>query len=223
MTRPFLRPALLLGLTFLLGFLSMGIQLVATRLLAPDFGSSIIVWAYLISTFLFAFSAGSMLGGWICRTPGVIRMGPVLLIAALAMIGFAIIAFAGKILIVTFSDSCSEQVALFLSCAALFILPIASISTLPPVSIQALSQSGISSGLASGLVYGISTIGNIAGVMVTSFFLIPHFGISNLLLLWFVVSVIELSIFCYLLSRPVQIPKPIRAPRPEGVEYAHES
>ena len=46
-----------------LGILSMGFQLLASRLLNPHFGSSIIVWAWLISTFLAAFSAGSMVGG----------------------------------------------------------------------------------------------------------------------------------------------------------------
>ena len=45
-----------------LGILSMGFQLLASRLLSPHFGSSIIVWAWLISTFLAAFSLGSMLG-----------------------------------------------------------------------------------------------------------------------------------------------------------------
>src|SRR5215204_2242219 len=48
-----------------LGILSMGFQLLASRLLNPHFGSSIIVWAWLISTFLAAFSIGSMVGGWI--------------------------------------------------------------------------------------------------------------------------------------------------------------
>ena len=48
-----------------LGILSMGFQLLASRLLNPHFGSSIIVWAWLILTFLAAFSAGSMVGGWI--------------------------------------------------------------------------------------------------------------------------------------------------------------
>ena len=48
-----------------LGILSMGFQLLASRLLNPHFGSSISVWAWLISTFLAAFSAGSMIGGWL--------------------------------------------------------------------------------------------------------------------------------------------------------------
>lgn len=45
------------------GFLSMGFQLVATRVVAPYFGASLIVWAFVISTFLAAFSLGAFLGG----------------------------------------------------------------------------------------------------------------------------------------------------------------
>jgi predicted membrane-bound spermidine synthase len=56
-----------------LGVLSMGFQFAASRLLNPHFGSSIIVWAWLISTFLAAFSIGSMLGGWISNLPTAAR------------------------------------------------------------------------------------------------------------------------------------------------------
>jgi len=57
---------ILLGI-FALGYFSMGFQVVGSRLLAPHFGSSFIVWAFLISTFLAAFSTGSMFGGWVSR------------------------------------------------------------------------------------------------------------------------------------------------------------
>ncbi len=60
-------------LVVVLGILSMGFQLLASRLLNPHFGSSIIVWAWLISTFLLAFSLGSMLGGWISCQPAARR------------------------------------------------------------------------------------------------------------------------------------------------------
>src|SRR5205807_9354739 len=53
---------LLFILVFLLGMLSMGLQLVASRVLAPFFGSSVFVLASLITTFLAAFSSGSFIG-----------------------------------------------------------------------------------------------------------------------------------------------------------------
>ena len=75
-----------------LGILSMGFQLLASRLLNPHFGSSIIVWAWLISTFLAAFSTGSMVGGWISNlAPGPRRRGQ-LTGAFLAIVTLAIAA-----------------------------------------------------------------------------------------------------------------------------------
>ena len=67
-------------IVIILGILSMGFQLLGSRLLNPHFGSSIIVWAWLISTFLAAFSLGSMLGGWISNLEaGARRRGQVAL------------------------------------------------------------------------------------------------------------------------------------------------
>ena len=47
----------------------MGLQLVASRVLAPFFGSSIFVWASLITTFLAAFSTGSFIGAAVSTKP----------------------------------------------------------------------------------------------------------------------------------------------------------
>src|ERR1700733_13347652 len=65
---------ILFVLVFCLGMLSMGLQLVASRVLAPFFGSTIFVWATLITTFLAAFSAGSFTGALVsARSPAAQR------------------------------------------------------------------------------------------------------------------------------------------------------
>jgi hypothetical protein len=45
----------------------------------------------------------------------------------------------------------------------------------------------------------VSTLGNIAGVMLTAFALIPHFPVSTLLLIWLVVAVVSLAALLRLL------------------------
>ncbi len=60
---------LLFSLVFCLGMLSMGLQLVALRVLASFFGNSIFVWASLITTFLAAFSTGSFIGAVVSAKP----------------------------------------------------------------------------------------------------------------------------------------------------------
>jgi len=187
-----------------LGVLSMGFQLLASRLLSPHFGSSIIVWAWLISTFLAAFSLGSILGGWNSnRAPAPRRTGQ-WLGAALAIGSLALTAFAARPLLdrieVAFPDL---STGLPVSCAGLFFLPVTALSTFGPQCVQFLAARGTPPGKASGIVYGVSTLGNIAGVMLTAFALIPHYPVSTLLYVWLGVAVASLVVLLQLL-RPAQ-------------------
>jgi hypothetical protein len=60
-------------------------------------------------------------------------------------------------------------------------------------------------GKASGLVYGVSTLGNIAGVMLTTFILIPHFRVSTLLYVWLAVAVLNLAALLRFLRTPTSL------------------
>ncbi|MGH7945130.1 MAG: fused MFS/spermidine synthase [Opitutaceae bacterium] len=187
-----------------LGILSMGFQLLASRLLNPHFGSSIIVWAWLISTFLAAFSTGSMVGGWISNLPPEPRKRGQITGAVLAVITLAVAAFFGRRLLyfieVTFPDM---STGLLVSCVGIFFLPVTSLSLFGPQCVQFLASRGTPPGKASGIVYGVSTLGNIAGVMLTAFALIPHFPVSTLLYLWLGVAIVSLASLVRLLRVPV--------------------
>ena len=67
---------------------------------------------------------------------------------------------------------------------------------------QFLASRGTPPGKASGIVYGVSTLGNIAGVMLTAFALIPHFRVSTLLYLWLGVAIVSLASLVRLLRVP---------------------
>lgn len=190
-------------LVVVLGVLSMGFQLLGSRLLNPYFGSSIIVWAWLISTFLAAFSVGSMLGGAISNaTPHHREQGRRwTAIAGCATLGFT--AFFGRSTLVAI-DRIFEgsSTGLLVSCLGLFFIPVTMLSSFSPQCVQFLAGRGTAPGKASGLVYGISTLGNIAGVMLTAFVLIPHFPVSTLLYLWLGVAAGCLFLLVRLLRNP---------------------
>jgi hypothetical protein len=177
-----------------LGVLSMGFQLLASRLLNPHFGSSIIVWAWLISTFLAAFSLGSIVGGWISNlVPGPRRRGQ-FIGAGLAIASLALTATWGRGLLDQIEVAFPEMsTALFVSCVGLFFLPVTALSSFGPQCVQFLAVRGTPPGKASGIVYGVSTLGNIAGVMLTAFALIPHFHVSTLLYVWLAVALVSLA------------------------------
>jgi sugar phosphate permease len=186
-----------------LGVLSMGFQLLASRLLSPHFGSSIIVWAWLISTFLAAFSAGSMLGGWISNlAPAARRRGQVTG-ALLAIVTLLVTAVLARPLLDQIEVAFPVMnTALFVSCVGIFFLPVTALSTFGPQCVQFLATRGTPPGKASGIVYGMSTLGNIAGVMLTAFVFIPHFPVSTLLYVWLGVAVVSLAGLLQLLRVP---------------------
>ncbi|HVS53316.1 MAG TPA: fused MFS/spermidine synthase [Opitutaceae bacterium] len=183
-----------------LGILSMGFQLLASRLLSPHFGSSIIVWAWLISTFLAAFSAGSMLGGWNSNLPPAPRRRGQWIGAVLAVVSLAVTAIFGRTLLDRIEVAFPEMsTALLVSCAGLFFLPVTALSTFGPQCVQFLAARDTPPGKASGIVYGVSTLGNIAGVMLTAFALIPHWPVSTLLFGWLGVAIASLAVLLGLL------------------------
>lgn len=178
------------ALVVVLGILSMGFQLLASRLLNPYFGSGIDVWAWLISTFLLAFSLGSLGGGWISnRAPGPRGRWQVA-VAAVAVATFAVTAFGYRALLqqidATFYPN--TNLGLCAACMSMFFVPVLALSTFGPQNVQYLASRGLAPGLASGVVYGVSTFGNIAGVMLTALWLIPNVGVSSLLVVWLVVA-----------------------------------
>ena len=182
----------------------MGFQLLASRLLNPHFGSSIIVWAWLISTFLAAFSIGSMVGGWISNLTLEGRRRGQLVGAVLAIVTLAVAALFGRGLLGQIEIAFPEMsTALLVSCVGIFFLPVTALSLFGPQCVQFLASRGTPPGKASGVVYGVSTLGNIAGVMLTAFVLIPHFPVSTLLYIWLAVAIVSLAGLVSLLRKPV--------------------
>jgi hypothetical protein len=192
-------------LVVVLGMLSMGFQMLANRLLSPHYGSSIIEWVWLISTFLAAFSSGSMLGGWVSHLPAARRGRWQLAVALAAVASLAVTAFWQKPMLdwielrfvpvaeMDHHGGASMNTAVFLSCRALFFVPVTALSSFGPQCVGWLAARGTPPGQASGLVYGISTVGNIAGVMLTVFKLIPNFRVSHLLYGWLGVAAVSLA------------------------------
>jgi hypothetical protein len=198
------QPALLLalcGITFFQGNVSMGYQLVGSRLLYPYFGSTVYVWALLISTFLLSFSLGSFLGGHASRIDaGPARRRLLLGLSLAGIAGFFVTAAFGRRLLEALDPS-REQATfnLTLACGALFLVPICAVSALSPMLADLASRLGRATGPASGLVYGISTAGNITGILLTVFILIPSFAVSSILYMWLAAAMLLYALF-YLLD-----------------------
>jgi hypothetical protein len=195
--------SLLIGLCALFqGFLSMGFQLVATRLLAPFFGSTLFVWSFVISTFLAAFSIGAIVGGLFSQFQARRLMRNLIALVLIGLAGYLVTAIEGHAILQRIDASFDNSfLALGLSCFALFFFPVLCLSALLPIFTEALMSSGFRGGMSTGVVYGISTLGNITGVMVTAFVLIPSFATSTILQGWTVAAALCFAMFVGLINR----------------------
>src|SRR5207247_7914181 len=87
-------PVALLVLVFTGGAASLGAEIAAARLLAPDFGASTIIWANTIGVVLVALSVGYWLGGRVAdRRP---RLQPLCRLALTAAALLAVVPFVSR-------------------------------------------------------------------------------------------------------------------------------
>jgi hypothetical protein len=190
------------ALVFLTGILSMGFQIVASRELAPSFGSSVVVWSFLISTFLIAFSAGSFAGGIVATKSRAQIAIAQWILGAGAVGGFALNAFSRRRLLEWLETNVeSFNLGLLLSCAILFLAPVLALTAFTPLCVQFHSRTrrDRSSGHAAGVIYGVSTLGNIGGVMIAALLLVPHYSLSTILTVWTFITAAVLVGLCWLL------------------------
>ena len=165
---------------FLSGAVLLGLELVASRVLAPFFGSSIFVWGALIGVVLAGLSVGYWIGGVLAdRFPT-----PLLLLGALTL-------GAAMILLIPVVDGwVLERVVEWdpgprwnplVATIALFGLPSIVLATATPIAVRLRARSITSVGKTAGRLFAVSTAGSIAGTFATAFFLIPELGTNQLL------------------------------------------
>jgi hypothetical protein len=172
----------------------MGFQLVASRLLAPVFGTTLFVWAFIISTFLSAFSAGALIGGLISRLDARRVRNAIVVIGIIGSGSLGFTAEIGRETIAYFDSMTTWMwISLGNSCLFLFFSLASAMSCVLPIMIEALTVRGARGGLSSGIVYAVITLGNIAGVMTTAFVIIPRLPTSKILVFW-----LEATFMCFI-------------------------
>lgn len=170
--------ALITGMTI------MGLEMLASRFMAPFFGTSTYVWATIIGMAMIALSIGYLLGGrWADRNPRATGLYKV--ITAAACLTF-IIPLGRIISRIGHEGALSLSWATFLlglfGSLALFFLPMMLLATTSPYLIRLVARTVGTVGSTSGNIYSISTIGSIAGVFLTTFVGMPYLGVVETLL-----------------------------------------
>jgi spermidine synthase len=165
---------------FLSGAVLLGLEIVASRVLAPYFGSSLFVWGALIGVVLAGLSIGYWLGGALAdRFPS-----PYLLIGAIA--GGAVL-----VLLVPLVDAwVLEQIVSWdpgprldplVATIVLFGAASVVLGSVSPIAVRLVTRSLERLGRTAGRLFAVSTAGSIAGTFVTAFWLVPELGTDQVL------------------------------------------
>ena len=187
---PILENKVYLYLTeFFAGMSVMAVELGASRLLAPYFSSSQIVWTIIIGTIMIAMALGNIMGGrWADKDPNPDKLYGRLLVAA---IWIALIPVVGKYIVLGISallvfmiSTNFLAVAAFASCMVVFVFPLFLLGTVTPSLVKYTVDSLEDSGKVVGWLNASNTIGSIIGTFVPTFISIPALGTSITFLLF---------------------------------------
>src|SRR5579864_7382725 len=170
---------LLILLVFVAGACSLAVELSASRLLAPYFGTSLFVWANLIGLILLYLTIGYYIGGRLAdRFPRPSVLYTLTIVAAFLI---SVIPFLSKpILMWSQSSFATYSVGVFygslVAVILLFAIPMILLGCVSPFAIRLRIEQLGKSGRTAGQLYAISTAGSILGTFLPVLWLIPSIG-----------------------------------------------
>lgn len=174
---PILRLVVFVG-----GFSSIAVELTASRLIAPYFGSSTFIWATIIGMTLTFLAIGYTLGGRIADRWPYPRLLYSLTATAAIVIGL-VPSLAQPILSASLSAFAVYDVGAFygalIAVMLLLAVPVTMLGFVSPFAIRLRMASVTKAGMTAGNTYTLSTIGSIAGSFVPVIFLIPLLGTNQ--------------------------------------------
>ena len=174
---------------FFSGVAVMAVELGASRLLAPYFSSSQIVWTIIIGTIMIAMALGNIYGGRSAdKNPDPDRLYRRILIAAvwiaaIPVLGKYVILLITGVLVIAINSNFLIWAA-FLACMIIFVFPLFLLGTVTPSLARYTVSSLDSSGRTVGTLGAANTIGSIIGTFLPTFVTIPSVGTSVTFLLF---------------------------------------
>jgi predicted membrane-bound spermidine synthase len=187
---------LLILLVFIAGTCSLAVELSASRLLAPYFGTSLFVWANLIGLILLYLTIGYYVGGQLAdRYP---RPEVLYLLTTIAAFLIGIIPFISRpILSWSLTSFATYSISVFygslVSVILLFAIPMILLGCVSPFAIRLRIEQVRKSGHTAGQLYAISTAGSILGTFLPVLWLIPTIG-TRYTFFVFAVSLLLMSV-----------------------------
>lgn len=155
------------------GAVVMAVELLGARLLGVAYGGSLAVWAAMIAVTLLSLAIGYFVGGALADR----RPRPALLYGVLVAAGALIAACPHtRPVLKACHDALGLRGGALASSAIIFSLPLAVLGVVSPFIIRLLCHEAHAVGIRAGGVYALSTLGSVAGTLLTGLWLIPALG-----------------------------------------------
>ena len=153
----------------------MAVELIAARMIAPYFGSSLYVWGTVIGFTLLALAIGYFTGGVIADKYG--RPDTLLWVLLTASIFLMLMPVSSQWLTIAFVNI-TPGAAVVLVSLILILPPLLFLGMVPTFLIRRLSTAADSAGSNTGVVYTISSASGIVALLVFGFLVIPRYGLT---------------------------------------------
>ena len=161
----------------------MILELLASRVLSPYFGSSNIVWTAVIGIILLSGSMGNYIGGKIADKKGDLaeKLKGIIVTAGIFVLLIPIV--QDVILEAIKGLNLDIRIGAIISTLILFFIPNLFIGFIIPIILKMRLTSVEDTGKVTGRTYAISTLGGIVGTFFGGFVLVPNFGSIQILLI----------------------------------------
>ena len=174
---------LLQTIIFITGGAVLALELLASRIMTPYFGVSLYIWSGILSITLIALALGYRAGGRLAAGSKNSAPPPEKLVFLFALMpALAALAIVAACLLYPYLFYHLARLDLvfgaFIACLVLLFLPLLATSAMNPLLVAILLRQSPARGeladAGAGRVFFISTIGSVAGVLVTAFGMIPY-------------------------------------------------
>lgn len=158
----------------------MAIELLGVKMIAPFYGTTLYVWAGVLTVTLAGLALGYFLGGRLAeKWSGYISAPIVMCIGGILVFTMPLSAEW----IMTATDSLGIRLGSLIASAFFIMPPLICMGMISPIIIQALTKTLAHTGKVAGTVYALSTVSGIGMTLITGLYLLPELGIKSSVLL----------------------------------------
>jgi len=164
---------------FIMGAIVMMVELLASKLLAPYFGSSLHVWGSILFVFMLALALGYEAGGRLSqRTSSLVPYSLFFIASSVSLL--PALALPDQVMMPLFELMDDPRWSSLLAAFALFFIPTLFMGMTAPYAVRILTHSVEESGRISGALNFIGTMGSAVGTLFTAFYLVYWFELTEL-------------------------------------------